>query len=154
MAFARDLEFVPLQGYSRKQLIEVLNRGKVYLDLGYAPGKDHLPREAAMANLCVITSRTGAFENVVDTPILDEYRFALPRLRLGPLQGLLHPTFRGVRRKLRQCLAEYEERVHDFELLRDRVRAEKAIFRRELASLLAALSQRRVEQAPGPLYRG
>ena len=57
---APDIKWVPLQGMSREQLIEVLKKAKIYIDFGYHPGKDRLPRECVMNGWCVITGMRGA----------------------------------------------------------------------------------------------
>jgi len=47
---------------------------KAYIDFGHHPGKDRLPREAALHGTCVITGLYGSAGNTVDIPILDRYK--------------------------------------------------------------------------------
>ena len=45
---------IKLSGFNSKQIINIYNKTKVYLDFGYHPGKDRMPREAALFNNCII----------------------------------------------------------------------------------------------------
>lgn len=67
-------DFLPLQGYNREQLADIFLTSKIYMDFGHHPGKDRLPREAAIHGCCVITGRYGSAANSVDLPIGDEYK--------------------------------------------------------------------------------
>ncbi|WP_367846562.1 hypothetical protein [Rhodoferax sp. WC2427] len=67
-------DFMPLSGYDRQQLAEHFLSGKLYIDFGHHPGKDRLPREAALHGCCVITGRYGSTANGVDVPIDPRYK--------------------------------------------------------------------------------
>ena len=70
-----DLCFVPIQNMTRSEVADLLGTAKVFIDFGNHPGKDRLPREAAMAGCCVVTGLKGsaAFEEDVSLPM--EYKF-------------------------------------------------------------------------------
>ena len=51
---------IKLSGFNTKQIINIYNKTKVYLDFGYHPGKDRMPREAALFNNCIITNKKGS----------------------------------------------------------------------------------------------
>ena len=68
------LSFKPLQNLNRTELAESFLTAKVYVDFGHHPGKDRLPREAALHGVCVITGLYGSSENSVDVPILARYK--------------------------------------------------------------------------------
>ena len=42
------------------QIIQILSRSKIYIDFGFHPGVDHLPREAAILKNCIITNKEGS----------------------------------------------------------------------------------------------
>lgn len=63
------IEAVPLRGMTRAQVLDTMRRCKVYVDNGYHPGKDHLPREAAMNGCVVITNKSGSAAYHEDVPI-------------------------------------------------------------------------------------
>jgi len=67
--------FKPLQGYNREQLAEIFLSSKIYIDFGHHPGKDRLPREAAIHGCCVITGKNGSAQNSIDVNIPQECKF-------------------------------------------------------------------------------
>lgn len=74
MARFPEIKFTPLKGFNRAQLSEKLSTAKVYIDFGHHPGRDRMPREAAMHGCCVITGRLGAAQNDIDLPIQSKYK--------------------------------------------------------------------------------
>jgi hypothetical protein len=81
------LEFVPLQGLSEQQMGERLGAAKLYVDFGEHPGRDRIPREAALGGCVVVTGRLGSAGNEVDVPLPEAYKLdqsapdALDRVR-------------------------------------------------------------------------
>jgi hypothetical protein len=69
MAAYPQWRFRPLRGLDREQLAQAFLEAKVYIDFGHHPGKDRLPREAAIHGCCVVTARHGSAANPVDVPI-------------------------------------------------------------------------------------
>lgn len=69
-----EWQFVPLRGLNRAQLSEKLSAAKLYIDFGHHPGRDRLPREAAMHGCCLITGRLGSAGNAIDLPIPNSYK--------------------------------------------------------------------------------
>ena len=68
--------FKPLQGYNREQLADIFLSSKIYIDFGHHPGKDRLPREAAVHGCCVITGLNGSAGNDLDVNIPPIYKFS------------------------------------------------------------------------------
>jgi hypothetical protein len=66
--------FEPLKGLNREQLSEKLYQAKLYIDFGHHPGRDRMPREAAMHGCCLITGKLGSAGNTVDLPIPPQYK--------------------------------------------------------------------------------
>lgn len=75
MDMAPEIAWVPLQGMNREQLLNTFQTSMLYIDFGNHPGKDRLPREAALNGCCVITGRRGAAKNDVDINIPSVYKF-------------------------------------------------------------------------------
>jgi hypothetical protein len=69
------VEWVPIQGMTPTQVAELLASSKVYVDFGEHPGRDRIPREAAVAGCVVITGSRGAAGNGIDIPIPAEFVF-------------------------------------------------------------------------------
>ncbi|MST58845.1 UDP-galactopyranose mutase [Waltera intestinalis] len=69
-----DIKWIPLINYSPQEITLLMLNAKVYIDFGYHPGKDRIPREAAISGCCVITNRMGSAQYREDVNIPDEYR--------------------------------------------------------------------------------
>ena len=72
---APDLKWAPIQQMTPAQVQNLLARSKVYVDFGNHPGKDRIPREAAISGCVVITGKRGAAGNDVDINIPREFKF-------------------------------------------------------------------------------
>jgi hypothetical protein len=76
-ARAPHLDWRPIQGLSRSGVDDLLRRTTVYLDLGFHPGKDRIPREAALAGCVVVVGRDGSAAYDEDVPLPGGYKVDL-----------------------------------------------------------------------------
>ena len=72
-ASAGRLDWVPIENMTPREVGELLASAKVYVDFGEHPGRDRIPREAALAGCVVITGTRGSAGNGIDIPIPSEY---------------------------------------------------------------------------------
>lgn len=72
-----DVAFTPIRDMTQAQVYETLGRSSVYLDLGAHPGKDRIPREAALAGCLVSVAMRGAGAFHSDVPIPFEHKVRL-----------------------------------------------------------------------------
>lgn len=70
-----EYKWIPLAGLTREEMIHHLCTSKVYIDFGNHPGKDRIPREAAICGCCVITGKRGAAGNDIDVKIDKCFKF-------------------------------------------------------------------------------
>jgi len=68
-------KFIPVINMTRKEVINLLSRAKIYIDFGTHPGKDRIPREAVSLYCCILTSKLGSAKFYKDVPIDDAYKF-------------------------------------------------------------------------------
>lgn len=114
--------FVTLQGLPRKRLINLMRMSKLYIDFGNHPGKDRMPREAAMCGCCIITGRNGSAAYREDVRIPDAYK--IDRLEKN-ISKICH--------RIQEALDLYP--VDDFEEYREAIRGEKARFQEGIKKL-------------------
>tara|TARA_B100000035_G_scaffold70350_1_gene57734 strand:- start:2472 stop:3428 length:957 start_codon:yes stop_codon:yes gene_type:complete len=82
-----EINMTPLVGMTRVEMIKCLKESMVYLDLGQHPGRDRIPREAAVQGCVVMTSKFGSAENSLDVAIDEFYKTNTSYndiLKLGP----------------------------------------------------------------------
>lgn len=70
-----NIEFVPIVNMTEEQIIDLLKISKIYIDFGHHPGRDRIPREAAVLGNCVITNNQGSAGFYNDIPINKTYKF-------------------------------------------------------------------------------
>lgn len=70
-----NIEWIPLINLTVEEMCNLMQTSKVYIDFGNHPGKDRIPREAAISGCCIITSLNGSARYREDVPILDEFKF-------------------------------------------------------------------------------
>lgn len=67
--------FIPIQNMTPNQIRELMLKSKIYIDFGNHPGKDRIPREAALCGCCVITGFRGSSMFFDDVNIFTDYKF-------------------------------------------------------------------------------
>jgi hypothetical protein len=72
-----NIRFVAIKDMSTNEVSELLRKAKVYVDFGYFPGPERIPREAVLSYCNIITSNIGSSQNDVDIPIPREFKFSL-----------------------------------------------------------------------------
>lgn len=69
------IKWQALKGLTPTGMREAMRAAKVYIDFGNHPGKDRIPREAAICGCHIITNKNGSAKNDIDVPIPQKYKF-------------------------------------------------------------------------------
>jgi len=112
-----EVDFVPIVNMTNEEIVALMMQSKVYIDFGYHPGKDRLPREAAVSGLCIITGKNGAAGNNVDINIPDKYKYEANSNNIAQ-----------IKRCIEKCLSDYKNVICDFECYREKIKKEKREF--------------------------
>ena len=113
-----EILWVPLENLTKEKMRLHMLIAKVYVDFGNHPGKDRIPREAAISGCCVITGRQGAAAYEQDVPIPEKYKVDdLTDIDVPMVKALILDIFEN-----------YEERTKDFDNYREMIRGEKEKF--------------------------
>lgn len=114
---AKNLEFIAIENMTRVEVIDLLKRAKVYIDFGFHPGKDRIPREAAILKCCVITGMKGSAKNKKDIMIPEFYKFYDKKKNIN-----------SVIKKIEDCFINYDKCIEDFEDYINKIKNEKVVF--------------------------
>ncbi|CAN7356283.1 hypothetical protein LJR225_002140 [Phenylobacterium sp. LjRoot225] len=89
--FAANPQFdaLPLRGYSRGELRAIFRARRIYVDFGHFPGKDRLPREAAVSGSVVFIHRHASGDCYDDFPLPDLFKFTREDALSGALASRL-----------------------------------------------------------------
>lgn len=113
-----DLKFIPIQNMTVDQVIALMDESMIYIDFGEHPGKDRIPREAALRNLIVITNRNGAAVNNIDVPIDNMFKIDNNLSQLGKISKLLHDSIQNYS-QYNQKFDYYRQKILDEKLSYD-----------------------------------
>ena len=124
----RSLKFVPIRNMTSSEVIECLRVSKVYIDLGMHPGKDRIPREAALMGCCVVTSKLGSAANDVDVPIDKDFKFDIG-------------NYSDIPNLIGRLFADYSLFAKRFASYRSQIEAEKENFHNNVAAWVRQVGQ-------------
>lgn len=116
--------FIPIQNMTRGEVIDAMRHAPLYIDFGDHPGKERLPREAALCGCCVITGVDGSAANRCDVDIPDMYKY------MRNLAYIPH-----IRNMILSVLNDYEGHAKDFDAYRAKIKAEQSDFKKNVESL-------------------
>lgn len=122
--YAKDIKFVPIVDMTRDEVANLLSEAKVYIDFGNHPGKDRIPREAAISGCCVIVGKRGAAKYYNDIPIDDEFKFDVSIENIPSIVN-----------KIKECLVNYEDIIQKFSSYRDFIKNEQNQFYSDLKAI-------------------
>ena len=125
----RDFTFIPLEKLSNIQVQDLFKRAKVYIDFGNHPGKDRMPREAAMADCCIITGKRGSANNSIDVPIPQKYKF-------DDSKPVDNSMFRQI---VLDIFSDYQKNVLNFGKYKDIIKNEQTIFKNQVSKIFKNL---------------
>lgn len=116
--FYKEYDFVPINNMSAKEVAELLERSKIYIDFGDHPGKDRIPREAAMAKCIVITGKKGSARNGIDIPVSEKFK----------IDEDSTDFIEQFSRVLDYSFENFDNALKEFEFYRDKIAQEKEVF--------------------------
>jgi len=111
------LVWKPLVDMSPAEVAGWMARAKLYIDFGYHPGKERMPREACVMRCCMIIGKSGSAAYAEDMPIPEKYRFGKNDKQVPEIIACI-----------KDCLTNYDKRIEDFKPYRDVVYSEKEKF--------------------------
>ena len=122
---APDLQWIPIKDMTPDEVQALLSLARVYIDFGNHPGRDRIPREAAISGCCVVTSKRGSAANAIDVPIPMEFKFEDTKENIP-----------AILQKIRFLLEHYETEQQKFEDYRRKIAAEPQKFEEDVDRVL------------------
>jgi len=119
-----DVKWQALEKMTRLQVRETLETAKVYIDFGTHPGKDRIPREAAMCGCVIIVGLRGAACFSQDVPIAEEYKYPVESEKIEIIA-----------KKIRDIFANYTLHYNNQESYRNNIKAEPNFFKQQVEKI-------------------
>lgn len=126
---ATGIDFIPIKMMNIEQIIFIMKSSMVYIDFGDHPGKDRMPREAAICGCCIITGLNGAAKFKEDINIHDEYKFERKEESIPFIIDKIHYIFN-----------HFEDCYKDFNYYRDIIKSEYDLFKTGVSILVKKLT--------------
>ncbi|BDC98066.1 hypothetical protein [Persicobacter psychrovividus] len=123
-----NYNWVPLENLSPEQMRNLMLESKVYIDFGNHPGKDRIPREAAICGCCVITNKNGSAAFQEDVPIDPQYKFDEETLDFNRFEAVVHSIFE-----------DYSSKQSNFSNYREKIKNEQSVFVEEMKSFIDSI---------------
>lgn len=120
-AAAPTINWVPIANMTPQEVREELARSKVYVDFGPHPGRDRMPREAAMQGCCVIVGNCGAAAFEGDYPFPSRYKF-------DQAEG----DWQAVMATIHDCLSDYGTHAESFAAYRTWIQGQEQMYQQEV----------------------
>lgn len=111
------IEFIPIQNMTQSEVSDIMARAKVYMDFGFFPGPERLPREAVMMQCNIITSDLGSANYYEDVKIPEKYKIKPESNNIPYIYEVIN-----------QLINNYDKYVQDYDLYRDKVILQKKEF--------------------------
>lgn len=128
MAELPDEKFIPIENMTVAEIKSLMEESMLYIDFGNHPGKDRIPREAAMCGCCVITNREGSANNDLDIPLNGLYKVAKRNFNKVPF----------IIKRVLDC---FDVACHDFDGYRVVIKSEKTRFKGGVIKLVEQLRE-------------
>ena len=121
-SIAPNLNWQPIQNMTPEQVQALLAKSKVYIDFGHHPGKDRIPREAAISGCVVITGKRGSAGNDIDVNIPAEFKF-----------DETEESLKNVIEKIHEVFADFTTAYEKQSAYREKILGERELFERDVA---------------------
>ena len=118
-----DIDFIAIKGMTREEVAQHMSDAKLYIDFGNFPGKDRLPREAALNGCCIISGKNGASFFFEDLPIPSAFKFETKRKNIVKISAMI-----------KKVLTNYNELQQQFLDYRNIIMKEEYILKQEIDS--------------------
>lgn len=112
-----DIKWFEMKNMTLLEIAECMKKAKVYVDFGYHPGKEKMPREACLLDCCLIIGKEGSAKFKEDMPIKDEYHFEKEEQNIPQIINVI-----------RDCLLNYYTKINDFSDYKNILLLEKETF--------------------------
>lgn len=125
---APNLMWKKIENMTPEQVVDLMSKSKVYIDFGNHPGKDRIPREAAINGCCVITGVRGSARFQEDVPLDSDFKFEDSEENIEKIIN-----------KIYLLLNNYDEEQKRFDYYRSIIMKEEDLFEKDVKLIFSQL---------------
>ncbi|MCT6868845.1 MAG: hypothetical protein M3Z80_02740 [Apibacter sp.] len=112
-----QFKWIAIKNMTPMEVVETMNKAKIYVDFGYNPGRDKMLRESSVMNCIIISGKGGSSLYQKDLNIPEEYKFEF-----------IKENYSKIISKIEQSIENYEKYIIDFVEYRKEVLEEETQF--------------------------
>ena len=129
-----EYEFVALANLTNHQIKNYYSTSKIFMDLGIHPGRERMPREAAVMGCILIVAKRGSTLNNFDLPINDLYKIDLNKKN----------SYEKIGKLISEIFENYNDHLKDFDMYRNQVSydSDKINFNEKVLSFIQNINRR------------
>lgn len=135
-ACRKDITWLPLLHMTPTEMADAMCKAKLYVDFGAHPGKDRIPREAAVCDCCVLTNRQGSAAYEKDVNIPEQYKINDTK----DINAVLEIIY--------DLIDNYDDRTKEYLPYRQQILQEKDDFMRDVRITIAILQKIAISKTP------
>ncbi len=120
----KNILCIPLRNMSRDDVHNIMSIAKVYIDFGFFPGPERVPREAVVNKCNILVALEGSARNRMDFPIHEEFKMEKKKKNIDRISD-----------KVIQMLDNYDEDLGKFDAYRTKVLNQKTLFDEKIKKL-------------------
>lgn len=124
--YALAFNWIPLENKTPEEIALLFRKAKLYIDFGEHPGRDRIPREAAVNHCVVLTSKSGSASYFEDVPIPNKYKFDAKVKNIPLIVDFIS-----------EVLENYDNHIDDFRFYRDVIKRQEADFESSIRKIFA-----------------
>jgi predicted nuclease of predicted toxin-antitoxin system len=124
------ITWIPIANMTPKQVADLMSESKVYVDFGNHPGKDRIPREAAMRGCCIITNKAGSAAYSQDVSIPEKYKFEDIYKSSEEIVELIEDVYQ-----------DFEKHKKEFDNYRENIIMEERLFDEDVLKIFGELTK-------------
>ncbi len=117
-----EIEWIPIQNMTKEEVTALMVHSKVYVDFGNHPGKDRIPREAALCGCIVLTNREGSAAFSEDVGLPDKYKFDKPLAEHAKIVALIRDIFLNYPNHRNQQMTYYETVQNEYGAFEEQIK--------------------------------
>lgn len=120
----KNLKIVPIKNMSSAEILDLLRKAKIYIDFGFFPGPERIPREAVCCYCNIVTSTSGSAKNKVDILVPKEFKI-----------NAVDSNIEIIVEKVNFLLNNYEANTYKFDKYREKVIQQKDLFKNNITKI-------------------
>jgi hypothetical protein len=132
----RKFKVVPLHNAGRRKMIDTLSYSKIFIDIGYHPGRDRVFREAIALGCLAVVNNYGGYHLKEDCPVPAKFK-----INYEFDNYLLNSHLRELYKNIIMWIDNYDSYIREFDDIRKNIFSEPELFAKQVKTLVSQIER-------------